>query len=137
MKNIALIRIPFVTFSSEEVPGQGIYRGCGVDAFTDQVSERLRSALSLSDMKCGAVGRIFKPYGSGFTARGARLHYLVTICAEPNGSAGANITISANPRRDPVASWSSFEPRFRFAVQAEFPDCDCHWMTADEFVRRT
>ena len=71
MKNVALIRVPTVEFSREEVPGHSMFRGGGVDAFTDQLSERLRAALSQRSIPCTAVARTFKPCGSGFTADNA------------------------------------------------------------------
>lgn len=134
MKNIALIRIPAVTFSAEEVAGGSMFRGAGVDAFTDELAERLGNALSQSNVKCSAVAPTFKPYGSGFTADEPGSRYFVTVCAEPNGSSGANVTIQATPRQDRGASWASFGPHFRAAVEAQFPGCDCRWMTVDEFI---
>ena len=134
MKNVALIRVPTVEFSREEVPGHSMFRGGGVDAFTDQLSERLRAALSQRSIPCTAVARTFKPCGSGFTADNAGCRHLITVCAEPNGTPGANITIRATPRRNRSAGWESFEPAFHAAVEAQFPRGDCQWMTLDEFI---
>ena len=111
-----------------------IYWSADVDQFTDQLGDQLRSALSLRDVECSAITRIHKPYGSGFIARHGRSEYLVTVCAEPSREPGANITVMANPRRKRLAKWASFEPHFRSAVEAQFPNLECHWMTIDEYV---
>src|SRR5260221_12264334 len=128
MNNLALIRVPSVTFSSEKVHGQTIYRG--VDEFTDQVSQRLRGHLA-TDVGCSAVRRSFKPDGSGFTASSTSGDYFVTVCAEREALPAAEITICADPSADAVRSWSRFEPLLRRAVESVFPD-SVKWMSIDE-----
>lgn len=132
MKNIAVIRIPLTTFSAEELEGRTIYRG--IDEFTHQVSERLRGKLSLSNLECGAVARTFKPDGSGFSVTDAAGRYVVTVSVDRDVLPEACLTILAEPRGKAARSWPSFEPRLRAAVEGEFPDCKCQWMTVDEFI---
>jgi hypothetical protein len=132
MKNIALIRIPSVTFSATELEGRTIYPG--INEFSHQVAERLRDALLLTNLECGAVARTFKPYGSGFSVSDAADRYVVTVSIDEEVLPAARITIFAEPRRKAAKIWPSFEPRLRVAVEGHFPDHDCQWMTVDEFI---
>ena len=132
MKNIAVIRIPPGTFSPEELEGRTIPRG--IDEFTDKVTERLRDALLLSNLECSAVKRVFKPYGSGFSASDAAGRYGITVSVDPEALPAATLTILAEPRGKATRNWASFEPRLRIAVEGEFPDYKCQWMTVDEFI---
>ena len=106
----------------------------GVNEFTHQVAERLRGALLLTNLDCGPVARTFKPYGSGFSVTDAKDRYVVTVSIDEEVLPAARITILAEPRRKAAQVWPSFEPRLRVAVERQFPDHDCRWMTIDEFV---
>ncbi|MDB6122739.1 MAG: hypothetical protein JWQ71_1732 [Pedosphaera sp.] len=118
-------------FSSGKVHGQTIFRG--IDEFTNQVSQRLRSHLTSAGVGCSAVRRSFKPAGSGFTASCTSGDYFVTVCAEREALPAAEVTIWADPHGDAVRSWSWFEPLFRRAVESEFVD-PIKWMTIDQYV---
>lgn len=131
MNNIALIQVPSMTFSSETVHGKPIYRE--IDAFTDHVSQRLRSELIAADVRCSPVKRSFKPCGSGFMATSPSGDYFVTVSAEREALPGAEITIWADACRGAVRSWSWFEPLFHRAVESEFPGLP-RWMTIDDYV---
>jgi hypothetical protein len=132
MNNFVNIRVPSVSFSSETIQGQTIYRG--VFEFEDQMGERLRTSLSASSILCGPVQRSFKPGGSGFNADCTPGRYWVTVSIERTALPGAEVTISAWPRRNAVESWTRFEPLFRRAVEFAFPDCDLRWMSVDEYI---
>jgi hypothetical protein len=132
VKNIAVIQIPSGTFSPEELEGRTIPRG--IDEFTGKVAERLRGALLLSKLECSAVKRVFKPYGSGFSAGDAAGRFSVTVSVDPEALPAATLTILAEPCGQAARSWPSFEPRLRIAVEGEFPDYKCQWMTVDEFI---
>jgi len=121
-----------MTFPAEELEGRTIYRG--TNEFTHQVAERLRDALLLTNLECTAVKRVFKPYGSGFSASVATGRYLVTVGIDEELLPAAGVTILAEPRGKAARSWLSFEPHLKPAVEALFPDCKCEWMTVDEFI---
>ncbi|MFZ1220407.1 MAG: hypothetical protein WAO00_14015 [Chthoniobacterales bacterium] len=131
MRNIALIPIPSVTFSATQLEGRTVYPG--INEFTHQMAERLRGAL-LANLECTAVKRVFKPYGSGFSASAAAGRYVVTVSIDEEVLPAARITILAEPRGKAARSWLSFEPRLKAAVETVFPDCKCQWMTVDEFI---
>lgn len=59
--------------------------------------------------------------------------YVVTISAEREVLPSAQITIWAQPVGNAARCWPSFESHLRVAVQLQFPDCDCQWMTIDEY----
>ena len=132
MRNIVLIPIPSVTFSATQLEGRTVYRG--IDEFTHQLAERLRGALLLTNLECSAVKRVFKPYGSGFSASAAAGRYVVTVSIDEEVLPAAGITILAEPRGKAARSWLSFEPRLKAAAETLFPDCKCQWMTVDEFI---
>ena len=132
MKNMGLLRLPPGTFSAEQFARRTIYED--VDTFTDTLGRTLQSHLARAGLKCGDVGRSFKPYGSGFRATDAGGTYVVTISAEREVLPDAHITIWAQPVGNAARCWPSFESRLRVAVQLQFPDCDCQWMTIDEYI---
>jgi len=131
MNNVALIRVPSVTFSSKTVHGQTIYRG--VDEFTQKVSQRIRSQLLAIGVGCSPIQRSFKPIGSGFMATSPSGDYFMTVCIEPEALPCAEITICADACGGAVRSWDWFEPLFRRAVESEFSALP-KWMTIDEYV---
>ena len=132
MENIAVVRIPPGTFSPEELEGRTIPQG--INEFTDKAAERLRNALLLWNLVCSAVKRVYKPYGSGFSVIDAAGRFSVTVSVDPAALPAATITILAEPRGKAARSWPSFQPRLRIAVEGEFPDYKCQWMTVDEFI---
>jgi hypothetical protein len=132
LKNYALIRLPSVTFPSDKVQGQTIFRG--IDEFTNATSERIRRRLLEAGVECTLTKRIFKPAGTVFSASIASGQYFVHVSVEPEALPEAQITISAEPRRHDSRSWVSFEPLFRRAIESEFEGCCPRWVTVDEYV---
>src|SRR6266550_2315104 len=144
MKNFASIRVPSVSLPGEEIQGQTIYRG--VNVFTAQVSERLRTRLSGVGVTCSPVFRSHKPDGSGFHASSTADRVLLTVSLEREVFPKVEVAIWAQPRAgfwrrllgaEAVRgrSWGWFEPLFRAALESEFSGGDLRWMTEDEYVQ--
>jgi hypothetical protein len=133
MKNIAVLCIPSVTFSSEIVHGQTIYRD--LDKFTHRIGNLLRGSLMESGVECSDVKRSYKPEGSGFHAGSSPARYFVSVSIESSVLPEAEVSIGGDPGRGADRIWDKFEPLFRRAVAHAFPLFEPLWMTEDEFIK--
>lgn len=144
MENLALIHLPAVTFSSQGIRGRTIYKG--IDEFTLDLAERLRTRLAASDVACAPVGMRVNPRGSCFGVSSTRGRLAVSVCLKERVLPRAETAIWVAPslgfwaallRRRVVPNGCSmwFLPLFRQAVELEFPSCDLAWMTVDDYAQ--
>jgi hypothetical protein len=132
LNNVAFIRFPNTTLSSETVYGKVLYHG--VEEFNREASQQLRNELTAAGVECSAVRLSFKPYGSVFTAASASGNYFMIASLEQESLPRAQLVIIAEARRGAVRDWNWFEPLFRRAVESEFSSGTIKWMTIDEYI---